>query len=79
MCPPSSFEHIYLNEKLYTWHCMAGIEKGLADTDRCHYYKIAGSGTGSDAGLYLFIWREKIIPTLGMVLVDFSRMKTTGK
>ena len=58
-----AYEHIYLNDKLYTWHCLKGIEKGLADTDRCHYYKIAAS-------LYLFVWREKIIPTLGLVLVD---------
>jgi len=67
-----AYEHIYLNDKLYTWHCLKGIEKGLADTDRCHYYKIAAS-------LYLFVWREKIIPTLGLVLVDLDRLKTTGK
>ena len=67
-----AYEHIYLNEKLYTWHCLAGIEKGLADTDRCHYFKI-------DDALYLFVWREKIIPTLGVVLIDWRQMKTTGK
>jgi hypothetical protein len=48
------------------------LEKGLADTDRCHHYKIADA-------LYLFVWREKIIPTLGVVMVDLERMKTTGK
>ena len=67
-----AYEHIYLNENLYTWHCLAGIEKGLADTDRCHYYKI-------EDALYLFVWREKIIPTLGVVLIDWQQMKTTGK
>jgi hypothetical protein len=66
------YEHIYLNPDLYTWHCLSGIEKGLADTDRCHYYKIAEA-------LYLFVWREKIIPTLGVVMVDLNQMKTTGK
>ncbi len=67
-----AYEHIYLNPNLYTWHCLEGIEKGLADTDRCHYYKIAEA-------LYLFVWREKIVPTLGVVLVDLEQMKTTGK
>jgi hypothetical protein len=67
-----TYEHIYLNENRYTWHCLSGIEKGLADTDECHYRKIAEK-------LFLFVWREKIIPTLGVVLIDMYRMKTTGK
>jgi hypothetical protein len=66
------YEHIYLNEKLYTWHCLEGSERGLADTDRCHYLKL-----GPD--LYLFVWREKIVPTLGIVIVDLRQMKTTGR
>jgi hypothetical protein len=66
------YEHIYLNERFYTWHCLAGSERGLADTDRCEYRKLAER-------LYLFVWREKIVPTLGAVLVDLDQMKTTGK
>ncbi len=66
------YEHLYLNERFYTWHCLAGSEQGLADTDRCHYLKVADR-------LYLFVWREKIVPTLGAVLVDLEQMKTTGK
>jgi hypothetical protein len=66
------YEHIYLNERLYTWHCLAGSEQGLADTDRCHYLKLAPD-------LYLFVWREKIVPTLGIVVVDLQQMKTTGR
>jgi len=66
------YEHIYLNERLYTWHCLTGSEKGLADTDRCDYFKIAED-------LYLFVWREKIVPTLGVVLVDLAQLKTTGQ
>ena len=67
-----TYEHIYLNEKLYTWQCLSGSEQGLADTDRCHYFKIGDA-------LYLFVWREKIVPTLGVVLLDWRRKKTTGK
>lgn len=66
------YEHIYLNPNLYTWHCLEGIEKGLADTDRCYYYKV-------DDDLYLFVWREKVVPTLGIVVIDLKQMKTTGK
>ncbi len=70
--PHELYEHIYLNEKRYAWHCITGIEQGLADVDRCHYYRIA-------ANLYLFVWREKIVPTLGAIMLDLDRMKTTGK
>jgi hypothetical protein len=66
------YEHVYLNERFYTWHCLLGSEKGLADTDRCHYYKLAEQ-------LYLFVWREKIVPTLGVVVVDLEHMRTAGK
>ena len=31
------------------------------------------------SNLYLFVWREKIVPTLGAILLDLDRMKTTGK
>jgi hypothetical protein len=70
--PSERYEHIYLNGSLYTWHCLQGSEKGLADTDRCHYFKLADD-------LYLFVWREKIVPTLGVVVVDFAEMRTAGK
>ena len=66
------YEHIYLNENLYTWHCLDGLEKGLADSDRCRHIKIADN-------LYLFVWWEKVIPTLGVVIIDLTKMKTTGK
>ncbi len=70
--PTERYEHIYLNDRFYTWHCLSGSEKGLADTDRCHYLKL-------DDELYLFVWREKIIPTLGLVIADFKAMRTMGK
>ena len=70
--PTERYEHIYLNEDFYTWQCLLGSEKGYADTDRCHYHKLAQD-------LYLFVWREKIVPTLGVVAVDFAAMRTTGK
>ena len=70
--PTERYEHIYLNEDFYTWQCLLGSEKGYADTDRCHCYKLADD-------LYLFVWREKIVPTLGVVAVDFEAMRTSGR
>jgi phenolic acid decarboxylase len=74
--PTERYEHVYLNENFYTWHCLAGAEKkgkiGLADTDRCHYYKLRDN-------LYLFVWREKIIPTLGLNIIDLDGMRACGK
>jgi MoaF C-terminal domain/MoaF N-terminal domain len=70
--PTEVYEHIYLNEKLYTWQCLAGVEKGLADTDRCHAFKLGD-------GLYLFVWRERVVPTLGVVVVDWREMRSFGK
>ena len=67
-----AYEHIYLNENLYTWQCLRGSEAGLADTDRCHYRRIAEE-------LYLFVWREKVVPTLGVVLVDWAARRSNGR
>ena len=66
------YEHIYLNDRFYTWHCIKGPEKGLADTDICDYFKIAPD-------VYLFTWREKIIPTVGVVLINLKEMRSNGK
>jgi hypothetical protein len=66
------YEHLYLNENFYAWQCLSGVEAGLADVDRCHYIAIASN-------LYLFVWREKVIPTLGVVMIDLDRNKTDGK
>jgi len=70
--PHESYEHVYMNQNYYSWQCLKGVEKGLSDTDLCHYYKI-------DDELYFFVWREKIIPTVGVIMIDLKRLKTTGK
>lgn len=66
------YEHIYLNDRFYTWHCLVGAEKGLADTEICDYFEIAQD-------VYLFTWREKIMPTFGVVLINFKEKKSNGK
>lgn len=69
--PTESYEHIYLSEHRYTWHCLSGVEAGLADTDACHAIRVAD-------GLVLFVWREKIVPTLGAVLIDLHQLRADG-
>lgn len=69
--PTESYEHIYLSEHRYTWHCLSGVEAGLADTDACDAISVAD-------GLVLFVWREKIVPTLGAVLIDLQQLRTDG-
>jgi hypothetical protein len=66
------YEHIYLNENFFTWHCLEGVEKGLADTEICDYFKIAED-------IYFFTWREKVMPTFGAVLINFKEMRSNGK
>ncbi|MBF8729984.1 MULTISPECIES: molybdenum cofactor biosynthesis F family protein [Pseudomonas] len=70
--PTEEYEHIYLNDRYYSWQCLKGVEQGLCDTDRAHYYKIAEQ-------LYLFVWREKIVPTLGLVMIDLQQHRSDGK
>lgn len=70
--PTERYEHVYLNEHFYSWHCLEGAERGLADTDQCLYRRVSDQ-------LYLFSWQEKVIPTLGVVLVDLQQRRTSGK
>jgi hypothetical protein len=66
------YEHFYLNQRMFTWHCLKGREKGLADTEICDYFKIAPD-------IYLLIWREKVMPTYGVVVINLREMRSNGK
>lgn len=68
----SVYEHIYLNDSRFVWHCLKGEEKDLAEASPCTYYKIADS-------LYLIVWEEIVLPVVGIVLIDLRALKTTGK
>lgn len=69
--PTETYEHIYLTPDRYTWFCRSGVEAGLADSDACSHTRI-------DAELVLFVWREKLVPTLGAVLIDMRQHLTDG-
>ncbi|KAL4968443.1 molybdenum cofactor biosynthesis F family protein [Aspergillus stella-maris] len=70
--PRDAYEHVYLNPGTFTWHCLSGTEKGLADTEPCKMLKI-------DEKLYLLFWSEKIMPVESIVVVDLEGMRSTGR
>ncbi|RJO70801.1 molybdenum cofactor biosynthesis protein MoaF [Nocardia panacis] len=58
-----AYEHIYLSQHWYTWQCLAGPERGLADTDENTVYELR-------PGIYVFTWREKVIPCAAVTVAD---------
>jgi len=66
------YQHIYISADRYSWQCLSGSEKGLADTDETIHLRLADD-------LVLFIWLEKIIPTCGMVAIDLAAGRSAGK
>lgn len=66
------YEHVYLSKNFYAWHCVRGQEQGLSDVDMCHYFKVGHQ-------FYLFVWRDKVIPAMGVELIDLREKRTTGK
>ncbi|MHC5599855.1 MAG: phenolic acid decarboxylase [Nostoc sp.] len=67
-----TYEHIYLNESLFTWHCLAGEGKGSSETNPVDYIKLGEE-------LYLFVWREVIAAWVGIIVIDLSQNRTAGK
>jgi hypothetical protein len=65
------YEHVYLTPRLFTWLCLRGPEVGLADTEATTVYRIRD-------GLYLFSWREKVIPCGASLLIDLTLGQTCG-
>ncbi|MFI9817806.1 MoaF C-terminal domain-containing protein [Saccharothrix variisporea] len=69
-----AYEHIYLSPHWYTWQCLAGPEKGLADTDENTTYELR-------PGIYVFAWREKVIPCAAVTVADHrdvTRLRSHG-
>ena len=65
------YDHIYLNDQLFTWFCVKGAEGGFGDTDRCVHWKLREE-------TYLFSWLEKNVGVEGMVLIDLAALRTVG-
>ncbi|WP_158891015.1 MoaF C-terminal domain-containing protein [Amycolatopsis anabasis] len=65
------YEHVYLTEQWYTFVCHSGPERGLADTDACAYYRLR-------PGIYLFAWREKVVPCAAVTVADHRLFRSHG-
>lgn len=63
-----AYEHIYLSPTWYTWQCLAGPERGLADTDSNTVFEIR-------PGIFVFTWREKVIPCGSVTIADHRSPK----
>ncbi|WGW11848.1 molybdenum cofactor biosynthesis F family protein [Saxibacter everestensis] len=64
-----AYEHVYLSPQWYTWQCLAGPERGLADTDENTVYQIR-------PGIYVFAWREKVIPCGSVTIADHRNARS---
>lgn len=69
--PHHLYEHVYLSSERYAWQCLAGEQRGHGDVDLATTYKLAD-------GLYVFTFREFVIPVAATWLYDLDAMRTTG-
>jgi len=70
--PNQCFEHIYLNQKRYAWHCVVGPLKGESDVELHTTYKF-------DVNQYIFSWREFGLPVSTVFFHNWDQMRETGK
>jgi hypothetical protein len=63
-----AYEHVYLSEHWYTWQCLAGPERGLADTDENTVYQ-------ARPGIHVFTWREKVISCASVTVADHRNVR----
>lgn len=66
------YEHIYLNRGTFTWHCLDGTEKGLADTEPTKVLELGEK-------LYMLFWSETVMPVESFIVVDLEQMRSTGR
>jgi len=69
--PNHLYEHIYLSSERYAWQCLVGEQRGHGDVDLATTW-----GLGDD--LYVFTFREFIIPVAATWLYDLRALRTTG-
>lgn len=70
--PNHLYEHVYLSSQRYCWQCLVGEQRGHGDVDLATTYKF-------DEQLYLFTFREFIIPVASVFFYNFNDMHSTGK
>ena len=66
------YEHIYLSSRRFVWHNLVGEQRGHAAAELATTWKL-------EDGVYLFTWREVIIPVGTVFVFDYARGRSTGK
>lgn len=70
--PNHVYEHIYLSSERYAWQNLVGVQRGHGDVDLATTWKFADK-------LYVFGFREFIIPVASLFFYDWDTMRSTGK
>ncbi|BCY09346.1 molybdenum cofactor biosynthesis F family protein [Actinoplanes sp. L3-i22] len=69
--PEHLYEHIYLSSERYAWQCLVGAQRGHGDVDLASTWSLGDN-------LYVFTFREFLIPVAATWLYDLTAMRTTG-
>ncbi|MBY4850373.1 MoaF C-terminal domain-containing protein [Serratia marcescens] len=69
--PNHYYEHFYVNTERYAWQNLRGEQFGHGDMDYATYYKFEDE-------MFLFTFREKIIPVCSVFFFDFVSGRCTG-
>lgn len=70
--PRHLYEHVYLSSQRYCWQCLVGEQRGHGDVDLASYYKF-------DEQLYVFTFREFLIPVASVFFFNMKDLRSTGK
>ena len=70
--PNHLYEHIYLSSERYCWQNLIGEQRGHGDVDLATTYKF-------DEDLYLFTFREFLIPVASVFFYNMKDLRSTGK
>ncbi|WP_214316846.1 MoaF C-terminal domain-containing protein [Nonomuraea sediminis] len=69
--PEHLYEHVYLSSERYAWQCLVGEQRGHGDVDLATAWKIAED-------VYVFTFREFLIPVAATWLYDWAALRTVG-
>lgn len=70
--PNHYYEHFYVNSQRYAWQNLRGEQFGHGDMDYATCYKF-------EENMYVFAFREKIIPVCSVFFFDYVIGRCTGK
>lgn len=70
--PNHVYEHIYLSSQRYAWQNLIGVQRGHGDVDLATTWKFKEN-------LYVFGFREFIIPVASLFFYNWDTMRSTGK